>query len=58
MKRKPPKADTLFKAYLELTKPSITFMILISTALGYYMGGGEVNAPLRFILTLIGSGLV
>ena len=58
MKRKPPKADTLFKAFLELTKPSITFMILISTALGYYMGGGEVNAPLRFILTLIGSGLV
>ena len=39
MKRIPKKAETLFGAYLELTKPSITFLILVSTALGYYLGG-------------------
>ena len=38
MKRIPKKASNKYAAYFELTKPSITFMILISTALGYYLG--------------------
>ena len=58
MKRTPSKADTLFAAYFELTKPSITFLILVSTALGYFLGAdGQVNYGIFFI-TLFGSGLV
>ena len=39
MRREPKKASSIKEAYYELTKPSITFMILISTALGYFIGG-------------------
>ena len=58
MKRIPQKAETLFGAYLELTKPSITFLILVSTALGYYLGGDGITDYRRFLITLIGSCLV
>ena len=58
MKRTPQKASSMLEAYFELTKPSITFLILISTALGYYLGGDGINEYKRFILTLIGSCLV
>ena len=58
MKRIPQKAETLFGAYLELTKPSITFLILVSTALGYYLGGDGINDYRQFLITLIGSCLV
>ena len=42
MKRTPTKASNKYQAYFELTKPSITFMILISTALGYYLGSDGI----------------
>tara|TARA_B100000029_G_scaffold41554_1_gene38685 strand:+ start:325 stop:1206 length:882 start_codon:yes stop_codon:yes gene_type:complete len=58
MKRKPPQAESLFAAYFELIKPSITFLILVSTALGYYLGSGGLDDVGKFLLTLIGSGLV
>ena len=58
MKRTPQKASSTLEAYFELTKPSITFLILISTALGYYLGGDGINEYKSFILTLIGSCLV
>tara|TARA_B100001179_G_scaffold53580_1_gene36531 strand:+ start:343 stop:693 length:351 start_codon:yes stop_codon:yes gene_type:complete len=58
MKRIPQKAETLFGAYLELTKPSITFLILVSTALGYYLGGDGITDYKQFLITLIGSCLV
>ena len=58
MKRIPKKAETLFGAYLELTKPSITFLILVSTALGYYLGGDGITDYRQFLITLIGSCLV
>jgi len=58
MKRVPPKANSLPAAYFELTKPSITFLILVSTALGYYLGAGGIDNWSRFFITLIGSGLV
>ena len=58
MKRIPKKAINLFEAYFELTKPSITFLILISTALGYYLGGDGISNYQHFLITLLGSCLV
>lgn len=45
------------KTYLELTKPRILVMILVTTALGYYMGAQGIDSWLRFIITLVGTGL-
>ena len=58
MRREPKKASSIQEAYYELTKPSITFMILISTALGYFMGGNGISNYQHFILTLLGSCLI
>ncbi|MGY8787107.1 MAG: heme o synthase [Fidelibacterota bacterium] len=58
MKRTPSPADSTIKAYFELTKPSITFLILISTALGFFLGMDGMVNPIKFLITLMGSGLV
>ena len=58
MRREPKKAESLVEAYYELTKPSITFMILISTALGYYMGGNGIVNYIHFFYTILGSCLI
>ena len=58
MRREPKKASSIKEAYYELTKPSITFMILVSTALGYFMGGNGISNYQHFILTLLGSCLI
>ena len=58
MRREPKKASSIQEAYYELTKPSITFMILVSTALGYFMGGKGISNYQHFILTLLGSCLI
>jgi protoheme IX farnesyltransferase len=58
MKRVPPKANSLPAAYFELTKPNITFLILISTAMGYYLGIDGIDDWFKLFITLIGSGLV
>ena len=58
MKRTPQKASSKVAGYYELTKPSITFLILISTALGYYLGAkGNLNY-VHLLITLIGSSFV
>lgn len=58
MKRNPKKATSLVNAFYELTKPSITFLILISTALGFYLGSkGNINYS-SLLITLIGSSFV
>ena len=44
--------------YLELTKPRVTLMVAVTTAIGFYLGSG---ASLDFVLllnTLAGTGLV
>ena len=53
MRKEPKKASSIQEAYYELTKPSITFMILVSTALGYFMGGNGISNYQHFILTLL-----
>jgi protoheme IX farnesyltransferase len=58
MKRVPPKANSLPAAYFELTKPNITFLILISTAMGYYLGVDGIDDWFKLFITLIGSGFV
>ena len=58
MRREPQKASSIKEAYYELTKPSITFMILISTALGYFIGGNGISNYQHFILTLLGSCMI
>ena len=58
MKRNPQKANSTFEAYLELTKPRITYLILVSTALGYYLGADGIDDFLKFFNCLLGSCLV
>ena len=58
MRREPKKASSIKEAYYELTKPNITFMILISTALGYFIGGNGISDYQHFILTLLGSCMI
>jgi protoheme IX farnesyltransferase len=58
MKRIPQQASSKVAGYYELTKPSITFLILISTALGYYLGAKGNIDYLHLLITLAGSSLV
>lgn len=41
--------------FLELTKPRLVLMILISTCVGFYLGSESVLAYMRLIHTLIGT---
>lgn len=43
--------------YIELTKPRIVTMVLVTTALGFYLGGSGVLDPTLLCLTLLGTGL-
>tara|TARA_S200000501_G_scaffold379008_1_gene446208 strand:+ start:1594 stop:2481 length:888 start_codon:yes stop_codon:yes gene_type:complete len=58
MKRKPSPATSTIGAYIELMKPNITIMIVISTSLGFYLGSRAQFEPKALILTLLGSFLV
>jgi len=49
---------TTLNAYIELTKPRIMYLVLVTTALGYYLGGqGFQSFSILFYLT-IGAGSV
>ena len=43
--------------YLELTKPRILMMVLITTAMGFFFGERGIHSIALFILTLTGTGL-
>ena len=55
MKRKPSPAKNRLAAFIELTKPRITFLILVSTALGFYMASNRVIDWIAFFYTMIGT---
>jgi protoheme IX farnesyltransferase len=44
--------------YLELTKPRITFLVLVTTAVGYALGASPAFHPGVFIALLLGTALV
>lgn len=46
------------KDYIELTKPRITWLILMSTAIGYYFGHRGAWSIVAMLHTLIGTGLI
>jgi protoheme IX farnesyltransferase len=44
--------------YIELTKPRITFLILVATLVGFYIGGSGRIAVSGLLFTLLATGLV
>jgi protoheme IX farnesyltransferase len=48
----------LIRDYVELTKPRITWLILMSTAIGYFFGAHAGWNWLAFVHTIIGTGLI
>jgi len=46
-----------FAAYIELTKPRISTLVLVTTALGFFLGGKGIASWPLFFTTLFGAGL-
>ena len=44
-------------AYIELTKPRIALMVLVTTAFGYFLGGEGFHGATLFVLTLLGTAM-
>ncbi len=57
MKLKKEKQRSLFGAYIELTKPNILSLVLVSTVLGYCLGGMGIESWKTLIFTLLGTAL-
>ena len=58
MKRRPLPAKNIYAAFIELTKPRITFLILVSTALGYYLGNTGQFELFNFLITILGTTML
>ena len=52
------KKSLPISAYIELTKPSILIMVLVTTVLGFYLGGRGIVSISLLIYLLFGAGLV
>ena len=52
------KVPSVLGDFLELTKPGITTMVLITTCLGFYLGSGGSYSVRLLLATLLGTGLV
>ncbi len=46
-----------FRAYVELTKPRIGLMVVVTAAFGYFLAGGGIDQPLLLACTLLGTVL-
>ncbi len=57
MKRIKQPAKTILAAYIELSKPNIMSLVLITTVLGYYLGGKGIESWFMLLITLIGTAL-
>ena len=58
MKRNPQIASSTLAAYTELTKLRITCLIIVSTALGYFLGAEGIDDIWKFLMCLLGSSFV
>lgn len=45
------------RAYIELTKPRLGSMVLVTAALGYFLAAGGIPEPMVLFFTLLGGGL-
>lgn len=45
-------------AFVELTKPRVNFLVVLTAAAGYYMGSAHPFDFFLFVTTLVGTGLV
>jgi len=52
------KHKSLFAAYIELTKPRILTLVLVTTVLGFYLGGKGISSVPLLIFLLLGVALV
>ena len=48
-------AKTFLLAYIELLKPNIMSLVLVTTVLGYYLGGDGIDSWFNLVLILIGT---
>ena len=53
----PARAATAVSDYLELTKPRIVMLILVTTTAGFFMGSARTPDLLLLLHTLVGTGL-
>lgn len=51
-------ATSRSSAFLALTKPRISMMVLITVGSGFFLGARGASKPWTFLLTLLGTGLV
>ncbi|MBI5150310.1 MAG: protoheme IX farnesyltransferase [Candidatus Omnitrophica bacterium] len=52
------RKKNIVSAYLELTKPRIVSLVLVSCALGFFLGGHGIHSWPRFVMLLVGVALV
>src|SRR5262245_11781407 len=51
------KHNNRISAYIEISKPRILSLILVTTALGFFLGNKGIQDWIRLLITLLGAGL-